>query len=81
MAEARSSDAPARRTADLLSFLVAIDRSPITFSEPMISALDAASGADQAMLHALHADNVDSEILEWIIAHARGKRHLTRSSH
>jgi hypothetical protein len=40
-----------------------------------------ATDSDDAPLCARQGDNVDIEILEWIVSHARGKRPLTRSSH
>jgi hypothetical protein len=43
--------------------------------------LHVSPATDDARLCARQGDNVDIEILEWIVSHVRRKRHLTRSSH
>ena len=97
MAEARSIDtfvvAPDERASDLSRLTAAIDRSSIAALKPNMGALGAArvgvdAGRSAARASGEHADSwarqdddVDIEILEWIVSHARGKRRLTRSSH
>jgi hypothetical protein len=82
MAEARSGGipgtAPDKQTIDLPRLLA--NRLAISAPEPATASADTAPDNDLRTACA-PADNIDIEILEWIVSHARRKRHPTRSSH